>query len=70
MQQVIFIALILSIFALITKEICDSVRAIRYHQTLSKKRNTPFDIYAMEFEEEAKSRMYKTAMDSKYNEQN
>ncbi len=68
MQQIIFIALTLSIFFLILKEICYSVRAIRYHQTLAKKRNIPFDIYAIEFEEEARSRIYKADMDSKYNE--
>ena len=68
MQQIIFIALTLSIFFLILKEICYSIKVMRYHQTLAKKRNIPFDIYAIEFEEEAKSRIYKADMDSKYNE--
>jgi len=72
MQQIIFIALTLCIFALILKEICYSVRVMQYHQALAKKRNIPFDDYAVEFEMEVKSRMrqayYKADMDSKYNE--
>lgn len=71
MQQIILIALTLCIFALIVKEICYSVRAMRYHQALVRKRNIPFDDYAVEFEMEVKSRLrqayYKADMDSKYN---
>ena len=44
---------------------------MRYHQALVRKRNIPFDDYAVEFEMEVKSRLrqayYKADMDSKYN---
>ena len=67
-----FIALTLSIFALTFTEICYSIKAMRYQQTLARKRNIAFDAYALEFEIEVKSRLrqayYKADMDSKYNE--
>jgi hypothetical protein len=72
MQQIIFIALTLCIFALTLTEICYSVKAMRYHQALARKRNILFDAYAVEFEMEVRSRLrqayYKADMDSKYNE--
>jgi hypothetical protein len=71
LQQIIFIALTLSIFALTFTEICYSVKAMKYHQTLARKRSIPFDNYAVEFQMEVRSRLrqayYKADMDSKYN---